>query len=136
MNRDIKFRAWVDDKKMIGVRGMEFRPADARAYVFLERPVDRPYTSRSVYGGTPSNKVSRNRVKLMQFTGIRDNNNTDIYEGDVLRWGSYLGVVEWYQDTAQFQQNMINTTGSQAIHDQGLVIGNIYENPELPEAAS
>ena len=63
---------------------------------------------------------------LMQFTGLKDKNGREIYEGDVLKtdWG-YNGVVEW----DLFHFNKIQGT----ISEECEIVGNIYENPELLE---
>lgn len=73
-----------------------------------------------------------NRI-LMQFTGLKDKNNKEIYEGDIIirqRWskgekgGQYIREVKW-RDT-----NSNHGYGIRAIETTE-VIGNIYENPEL-----
>lgn len=76
---------------------------------------------------------------IMQYTGLKDKNGKDIYEGDVLRgWGTYdilvdikggHAIIKWFDDEP-VEDYLINTY----IDDDGLeVIGNIYENPELLE---
>ena len=72
---------------------------------------------------------SRN-LEVMQYTGLKDKNGKEIYEGDIVK-GNYLkgiGVVEWNDKFCKFDiSHKMNITPS----DECEVIGNIYENPEL-----
>lgn len=93
-----------------------------------------------------------NDMVLMQFTGLKDINGTEIYEGDILTtefypfqdYGkhNYHGVVEWIDETASFyitkriannEKRGISDGISEPIEDisEFEIIGNIYENPEL-----
>ena len=63
----------------------------------------------------------------MQYTGLKDEKGTEIYEGDVVSNeapGGFRGpmVVEWVDDCFGFN---LYSGGKYT------VIGNIYENPEL-----
>jgi len=112
--REIKFRAW-DGLRM---RVWGFIGTDAFA--------SPPTSSHSKY----SNAFS---MPHMQFTGLRDRNGKEIYEGDILRDTvnrpprkrvvEFLGSGFWCADE-KFKHFM---PGEQ--HRE--VIGNIYENPEL-----
>jgi len=116
MNREIKFRAWdLEQKKMW--------PDKNRCG--LEYCRDR-----------------EDEFSLMQFTGLKDKNGKEIYEGDVVKnptrpkdyrltevkWDEHL--LGWdldiddYRYEYQSPQEMING-------DKIEVIGNIYENLKL-----
>ena len=122
--REIKFRAWNKEHSiMFGVDEIrrDYLSEDARQIAFI-----------------------RNDCDLMQYTGLRDKNGKEIYEGDItnhgiIRFGDnymtetigfYLEDIEWcnrggkkHHDTHTL---FANTTKFE-------VIGNIYENPELVE---
>ena len=75
----------------------------------------------------------------MQFTGLHDKNGKEIYEGDVVLATmvdakTYRGVVEWQDDSADFDISHPELGHQVAFGlDESCyeVIGNIYENPEL-----
>lgn len=87
---------------------------------------------------------------FMQSTGLKDKNEKEIYEGDIIegfRKGSnsdrsYKGVIEWKQDQCGWVIHCgkyileilsLATEGNdgQTILSSFQIIGNIYDNPEL-----
>lgn len=86
--------------------------------------------------------VRREGIAKRQFTGLRDTNGREIYEGDVLIVPDLYDLPEntsmTYNNQAVTFENHSFCVGGQPMHedddyisDECEVIGNIYENPEL-----
>jgi len=114
--REIKFRVWMGDPN--DYRQGEIMSADV---AFNEN-----YIEFGEYGELkPTDECSF----IMQFTGLKDKNGKEIYEGDLLTHKFYKKpvAVEWDNCLAMFTSGDISLTGTTSLE----VIGNIYENPEL-----
>ena len=138
MNRPIKFRAW--DKKY------EEFIYDYRVYLDNHGI---PYVDSTIYDMTDITE----KVEILRYTGFKDKEGNEIYEGDILTWdGGREGhskreqdyIIEvlrtdkmWIEVAEHTNMYMFNydTSGSdypEYLKDS-VVIGNIYENPELLE---
>jgi hypothetical protein len=124
MSRVIKFRAWDKvNKEMISWEGM---------YGICRTHDDCKDDYKD--GGNVAVHLAiadhcylmPNYCEVMQFTGILDRDGVEIYEGDILQDRSGLFVVKWVPLIAAGAHGW----------DGLLVIGNIYENPELVEVKS
>ena len=69
-----------------------------------------------------------------QFTGLRDKNGKEIYEGDIVR-GPGFGAVSVYFDGGRFCLYFLGDEYWNEYADKIEIIGNIHENPELLEAS-
>ena len=87
-----------------------------------------------------------NEVELMQYTGLKDKNGMEIYEGDILEVeknedGTYKGTIngKTFFDRFQGYSSKIKVEGMHDIdtlrywNNRVRIIGNICENPELLE---
>ena len=71
---------------------------------------------------------------VMQYTGMKDRHGVEVYEGDVMRCkcrseGYYLYLIKW-MEVAGSDDMGIDMVGYADVFGD-IVIGNIYENPEL-----
>lgn len=88
----------------------------------------------------PEARYMRNQVypdSVGQYTGLKDSEGTEIYEGDILEsvaFGSEeIGKVIYSEDDAMFELEMDGVILNFSNEDSKswTVIGNLYENPEL-----
>lgn len=111
MPRDIKFRAWDKDFKKL---------------VPWEKVIRWPMAS-----------FIHQDIILEQFTGLRDNNGREIFEGDIVQDDGGTGEIK-YRSNVVFHKDRfcgdLTPYGEGrhiTISEHAEVLGNIHENPEL-----
>lgn len=104
--REIKFRAWLkkssidDEPWMVG----PFDLTQDNRWIFEHEPI------------------------LMQYTGLKDKNGQEIYEGDIVKGGfSGKNFEVIFKEGSFYAREML----LYGINPECKVIGNIYENPDL-----
>lgn len=116
--RDVKYRVWdLDENKMY-------------KYYF---GVDTKNPIVHLYGDDLDNikENFRDRIKLMQYTGIKDKNGKEVYEGDVVDYFrgelAKIGFIagSFVIDSSSHTETMFELMGELE------VIGNIYENNQI-----
>jgi len=87
-------------------------------------------------------KRTSNNVEWLQFTGIKDKEGVEIYNGDILDAGDRIVKVSWNKYCGQWDTYFIAYKGiknSNGLQNnewiyRATVIGNIYQNKELLSA--
>lgn len=127
-----KFRVWDKDCDT-----MHYTDEDL-VVGFSDNGVD--VTDHTTFG---SSFMDIDNFELMQSTGFKDNNDTDIYIGDILEWEAIMGF-GWYDKTIDnviYDENELKIKMNKR-DDYSLnrvvavgceVIGNIYEHSYLLE---
>jgi hypothetical protein len=110
MQREIEFRAWDKENKVMEIFGLPHNPE-----IFFKYDLN---------------------TDLMQFTGLLDKNGKKIFEGDILKiyyqnnQKSYLKEVKWLNDISnKGRWDALDNCAYTSCE----VVGNIFENPELLE---
>lgn len=135
--REIKIRAWEKrNQRMANVTEIKWQASHLYHQIKTQITVnDRKIDEWYLFDF----EGNSNGIILMQYTGLKDNNGRDIYEGDIFDYGDRKYVVEFDKERAGFYP-FAKDDGCGCCTDEvvwnsgeGEVIGNIYENPELLE---
>lgn len=115
--REIKFRAWdKEDNRMI---------VDEQDFIPLK------VTNKGVMRLSPHHSedlweiIDNSRFEIMQYTGLKDSNGKDIYEGDKVKFRKYMNE---YNGTVHFEkgcfivkwESVVGAYGEKATHSEYL----------------
>ena len=115
--REIKFRTWDKKKKEMGYN-----------------PVYTGTATRAIGINQLQNMIESKGMTLMQYTGLKDKNEKEIWEGDVIREKDEYGADDVYEVAFEcggfWLKDRDNEIGWPDVKNIK-TIGNIYENPDL-----
>ena len=125
MTREIKFRSWDNKNKYFIGNDLLFAFANCALYYQRDKVIELRDGLQNPYLGDKYNELEMDLIYL-QYTGLKDINGREIYEGDVVYicgLGNYL-----VRDIRADYDTLLN---AKMENDLGEIIGNIYRNPEL-----
>jgi len=138
--REVKFRAWNKTKKVMVCNSpfISWCVGDGTATISEYVPHNGGYALNSV---RQLSHYEFDNFIFMQFTGLKDENGKEIYEGDILGYcDNYPGLVFWdstchrWSLLERYPKGEYNREHElDYLTEPMKILGNIHENPDLLE---
>jgi uncharacterized phage protein (TIGR01671 family) len=135
--REIKFRAWVKKEDIF-----HKKDKDTMFTGFTFSDIENGHDEANVYCENGTWEEQKwDKAIIMQYTGLKDKNSKEIYEGDIVREPYGYDGIEWLYYVVAFGEsdelrwgfylNEYPAASTKDVFERMEIIGNLYESPEL-----
>jgi uncharacterized phage protein (TIGR01671 family) len=143
--RQIKFRAWDKRKKVMSATFSIFD-------IFTTQTIKDSCVSTVTHFPYGIEAKKNDDIVLMQYTGLKDKNGKEIYEGDIVSLNGVIGygqpikenhavicdngspkINNGYEYVFLEEFVFVGNSKHEEFHNDTEIIGNVWENPELIE---